>query len=408
MIRLIYYGQCSNTDPGGRAGYCVAPTDNDTLLKDFNYFVWSANKELATVSNTAITVNRNVNTATSNAAPYPYGTWEWSGEAKRYIFTWNDLDNDGIVDESSTAAEHEIIPLTSATNWASLDTNSGYPRGTIFNDFMIEDADYDGDSDIDNADRELELDNFVDWLRGFDDLLGAMVTMHYRCRKYPFCYDSASGLPAIGNGSDPVWRLGDIIHSTPKLVAKPAEAFHTIYADPTYAYFLKRHFYRRHMIYAGGNDGMLHAINGGFYDAATDGFYTNFDPSQTQPYSDDSGPPLGFEMWAYVPYNLQPHLNCLADKDAGDRHKYYVDKEPRIFDMQIFQEESACLIDVYDEDCIHPRGWGTVLVGAMRFGGSPITAADDPNWPADDNRKFISSYFVMDITDPERPPRSTG
>ncbi len=37
----------------------------------------------------------------------------------------------------------------------------------------------------------------------------------------------------------------------------------------------------------------------------------------------------------------------------------------------------------------------------MRFGGATIT-------PSDDDRQFISSYFILDITDPERPPTLLG
>ena len=56
-------------------------------------------------------------------------------------------------------------------------------------------------------------------------------------------------------------------------------------------------------------------------------------------------------------------------------------KGPRIFDMQIFAEESECTPDPddpakgpYSKNCVHPGGWGTILVGAMGFGGAPITA----------------------------------
>ncbi|MDA3832122.1 MAG: hypothetical protein PF495_01870, partial [Spirochaetales bacterium] len=95
------------------------------------------------------------------------------------------------------------------------------------------------------------------------------------------------------------------------------------------------------------------------------------------------------------PYNLQPHLKCLTDPDYD--HKYYVDQRPRVFDVQIFADDSA-------SSNIHPGGWGTILVGSMRFGGSPVTALD-LNGVAADKRKFISAYFVLDITNPEAPPQ---
>ncbi len=83
-------------------------------------------------------------------------------------------------------------------------------------------------------------------------------------------------------------------------------------------------------------------------------------------------------MWAYVPYNLLPHLSCLTEPAYSlEDHKYYVDLRPRIFDVQIFEPEPACndgdpTPTPLADGCIHPNGWGTILVGGMRFGGSKV------------------------------------
>ena len=70
---------------------------------------------------------------------------------------------------------------------------------------------------------------------------------------------------ANGSANDITWRLGDIIHSTPMTVASPAEGYHLIYNDYSYAQFLSKYKRRRHVVYFGANDGMLHAVNAGFY-----------------------------------------------------------------------------------------------------------------------------------------------
>jgi type IV pilus assembly protein PilY1 len=113
-------------------------------------------------------------------------------------------------------------------------------------------------------------------------------------------------------------------------------------------------------------------------------------------------------------------------------HKYFVDLRPRIFDVQIF-----------NDDADHPNGWGTILVGGMRFGGSKVQPGgydEDgdprfdfngdnlPDYSEDfnnngsldvgdgedlnvngtlehDNREFTSAYFILDITNPEKPPK---
>ena len=368
-------------------------------IKSFNKYLWSANQVLQGIDTAHLASNRSVSSATDNR-------WIWGTSPERYIFTWNDLDNDGIVDsDGKGGANDEVIPLESSVDWAAKSST----HHSIFHDFKVADA--------------TEMNHFVDWLRGGDlyeadlDEVGVLDPEEdingngvrddvYRCRR--------ADCDAPSSSTNPEWRLGDVVHSTPKLVAQPAEAFHTIYRDPSYAWFVKRHRYRRNVVYFGANDGMLHAVNGGFYNEKENKFHKNLTLTDGVASFDDSdpAPALGMELWAYVPYNLQPHLQCLAKPlyGAGDGtgHKYFVDKEPRIFDMQIFEEEAACSTDPYAQDCIHPKGWGTVLVGSMRFGGAPITAKDGPQWSASDTRQFISSYFLLDITDPERPPKLLG
>jgi type IV pilus assembly protein PilY1 len=327
----------------------------------------------------------------------------------RKLFTWNDLNNNGKVDAD------EWFQLNDQVDWTALDNEAAKadpPRGPVSNDFLKEDdvedfVAYDAGSDMkSNALKTLTL-----WLQGVDVLPDAAGDVkvtdtdgntwnakELRSRKFTFKTTATVGGEEVAGYADKTWRLGDIIHSTPMVVAKPAELYHYIYRDPTYNSFAHKWSDRRNMIYFGGNDGMLHAVNGGY-------FYNNqfcctpFDSDGACPSAPENGvcdgaPDLGEEMWAYIPYNLQPHLKCLADKFYA--HKSYVDLKPRIFDVQIFQEDET-----------HPGGWGTILVGGMHFGGAPAAAVDLNDTP-NDNRKFISAYFVLDITDPDSEPKLLG
>lgn len=209
------------------------------------------------------------------------------------------------------------------------------------------------------------------------------------------------------------WRLGDIVYSTPTMIAKPGEGYHLLYQDGTYSKFLAKYQHRRGVVYVGANDGMLHAFNAGFFDADTKEFKLQYDGET--PY------PLGMELWAYIPYNLLPHLYWLTETDYGQAHVYYVDLKPKVFDAKIFQEEAECndANQTNDYKCIHPAGWGTVLVGGMRFGGGKIgvdvTKNDPASWDASTEgfTKFLngtdthstSAYFIIDITNPETPPQ---
>jgi len=185
------------------------------------------------------------------------------------------------------------------------------------------------------------------------------------------------------DGSLEVWRLGDIVYSTPTVVGRPMENYHLIYGDTTYLDYVREHKDRKTVIYVGANDGMLHAFSAGAYHEGNDS--TTGDTEQGW-YSGD----FGTELWAYIPYNLLPQLKWLCDLTYC--HAYYVDLKAKVVDARIF-----------DEDDDHPNGWGTVLIGAMRLGGKAITRTDTYDGSTSEERSFRSAYFAIDVTVPDTP-----
>lgn len=211
-----------------------------------------------------------------------------------------------------------------------------------------------------NAADDTEASAIVNYIRGEDQ--------SYRSRQIDWTPDA--GLETV--------KLGDIIHSTPTLVGAPAENYDVIYGDPTYRTFRKKYQKRRAVVYAGGNDGGLHAFNAGYYNRHTKEFLNRPDPGFVD-YD------LGAELWMYVPKNVFPHLRWLTEDDYdNDSHNYYIDAKPYIFDAKVFTPST-----------IHPGGWGTLLMAGMRYGGGKITVGGDT---------MRSAYFILDITDPEVPP----
>jgi type IV pilus assembly protein PilY1 len=203
-----------------------------------------------------------------------------------------------------------------------------------------------------------------------------------------------------------LWRLGDIIYSTPAVVSRPMENYDDIYSDPTYGLF--EYVYARGVgpspsprptvVYVGANDGMLHAFNAGVYRPGSDwttgddehGRYTTDYPSY---YTSALGrsPDRGEEIWAFIPRAVLPHLRWLTDPNYT--HVYYVDLKPKIADVRIFPDNST-----------HPNGWGTVLVGGLRLGGGRYEVDDfNQDGTAGDIEVFSSSYFALDITNPAAP-----
>lgn len=182
------------------------------------------------------------------------------------------------------------------------------------------------------------------------------------------------------DGAKRTWKLGDIVYSTPTVVAAPKEYYHYIYGDISYATFVEQYKDRYPMLYVGANDGMLHAFRAGR-------FISGDDPSTGKvengyfDFSDYSN--LGTEAWAYVPFNLLPHLKWLADPNYT--HVYYVDQKPKVADVQIFPDDSD-----------HPGGWGTLLVAGFRLGGGPYTTSISGT-----SRTFRSAYVLMDVTNPQ-------
>ena len=276
--------------------------------------------------------------------------------ASRRILTWTDANNNGIVD----SGEQKDF---STANCAAL------------RDYLR----YVGDA-CSGSSNAMNLINFI---RG-DEVAG----LRTRMIEVP-----------VGSGTYKVWRLGDPIHSTPTIVGAPKARYDLNYGDSTYNAFYQQYRNRRQVVYVGANDGMLHAFNGGYYHKGDDattagtvehGWYTK------NPTDNSSGPNLGAELWSFIPQELLPHLQWLARTDYT--HVYYVDLKPTISEARIFTP-----------DADHPGGWGTILIGGFRMGGSCgqcVAGAGAPPMTATIggvSRTFYSAYFVLDVTNPEDP-----
>jgi type IV pilus assembly protein PilY1 len=103
-------------------------------------------------------------------------------------------------------------------------------------------------------------------------------------------------------------------------------------------------------VFFGSNDGMLHAV----YDALVD--------------SNGTESNYGTESWAFIPPDLLPKLKNMVE---GTGHQYYVDSSPKTYFKDVNKNG---LIDAGDQ---------VILVSGERKGGS--------------------SYFALNITNPESP-----
>ena len=322
-----------------------AQSPADEALEDIEY-LWSAADWLNSLTNTEAGQLKSYNSTTK----------------ARYIFTFIDANNDMLAAGGATIDSGEVKRF----NNNNRDTIKPYLH--LFEPFT---------SPPTGFNENTVADNQIKFIRGIDQT-------SMRNRKFDSDGD---------NVQDTTYRLGDIIGSTPTLVGTPAENYDLLYTDESYRNFWLRYKNRRMVSYAGANDGMLHAFNAGFfYYDTTDGRWEFHTQSLG---GSETAFDLGAELWAYIPFNLLPHLYWLTNPNY--EHVFYVDMKPKIFDAKIFADDGPT--------GTHPGGWGTILVCGMGFGGGRIRTDKDHDGNYESGDQIMkSAYMVLDVTNPEIAP----
>ena len=284
--------------------------------------------------------------------------------------------------------------------------------------------------------------NVIQWTRGYDltgyDLDNDGID-DYRSRT----------VDATGSGTYKVWKLGDILDSTPSIVSwMPLNQYNITYGDASYAnyiatdshtqslhsdYLVNPDYADRGTIYAGGNDGMLHAFTLGKLTMINDPSHPNnkalilckdgtFPPCN----GGTQGPALGAERWAFIPEHVLPYLQYISGistnaLNAGPSycHIYTVDLTPYVFDASV-GVPSGCT-DNYWNCQKSPDGstWRTILIGGMRLGGASSSSTTccsstndgsgcgncvtTPTTDLNGNPIGYSEYFALDVTDENNP-----
>lgn len=277
----------------------------------------------------------------------------------------------------------------------------------------------DGDINHDASVNDIDAEYLIRYVNGED---GAVVDLN------------SDGIPeyrsrTVTLGADTyVWKLGDILNSTPKILSKvPLNSYDVkgYYEDKIYERFISLStqqniwdgvdlgtidgYQRRKMIFVGGNDGMLHAFKLGSLEWTWSGQTLSQKARLT-------GTDLGKEMWAFMPKNVLPYLKYVMDPEYC--HVYSVDLTPYLLDVSISKPVGCSSANYWD--CTKTvESWRTILIGGMRLGGAcrkkgtacnndGVSTTDCVNTPAldpVDNTKGLgySSYFALDITDQYNP-----
>ncbi|MES2533094.1 MAG: PilC/PilY family type IV pilus protein [Pseudomonadota bacterium] len=145
-------------------------------------------------------------------------------------------------------------------------------------------------------------------------------------------------------------RLGDFIQSGVVHVGAPSAGI----GSETYRSFLASHQARTHAVFAGANDGMLHA-----FDAAN-----------------------GNELFAYIPSWMGPQLSELSAPGYNTgAHRSFVDGTPGVADAELVRADGS-------------TAWATVLVSGTGAGGQGVFALD-----VSDPATFDASKVLWEFTD---------
>jgi len=228
----------------------------------------------------------------------------------------------------------------------------------------------------------------IKYMHGEDNPVVSGTTYSYRSRTVAVDLNGDGDTLDAGEGAK-VWKLGDVLNSTPKISSWiQLNNYDKIYSDGKYKDFLNSSDYTgRGMIFAGANDGMLHAFNLGTLELKWTGQGTYEKGRLT-------GTNFGKEIWAFIPKNALPYLKYIKNPDYC--HIYTVDLTPFIFDASINGDPNGTKT---------VNSWRTILIGGMRFGGACRNAGSActncVKTPVTD--VGYSSYFALDITDQNNP-----
>ena len=184
-----------------------------------------------------------------------------------------------------------------------------------------------------------------------------------------------------GSDGDTIeYLLGDVFHSNPLVVGSPPNVSYWVQdlqgdgtdctddetGNPGYRCFFQRHRFRRKVLLAGGDDGMLHAFDSGrFHQNGTD-------PGTGRALEDEFDNGTGHELFAVIPRKILPTIKKLAE---GNEHHFAADGTPRVADVFIDPAHNGSPV-------VTERRWRTVAIAGLREGGA--------------------GYYAVDITQPDK------
>lgn len=179
-------------------------------------------------------------------------------------------------------------------------------------------------------------------------------------------------------------KLADIVYSTPRISPNTAvNGYDVRYGDKTYSKFIENVVTNTTpIVIVGANDGMVHAFKVGRIEDIEPPIENGGSVKKVARFNDTA---LGKELWAYIPYNAVPYLRWYCD--SAYCHIPTVDARFTVVDASI--GGGAGVSKTADGS-----SWRRLIIGTMGVGGKEISIG---------SKRFSSSIFVIDMTNPEVP-----
>jgi len=205
-----------------------------------------------------------------------------------------------------------------------------------------------------------------------EDMASALVDVTRGCE-----WGVSPCTPRVDESGEKI-MLGDIFHSNPVVVGSPNAPVNEL----SYKLFSAAKRERPRVIYAGANDGFLHAFHAGTWQE----FETD---SEGNPTSTPLAVPThdrgtGEELFGFMPWAVVDSIKELPKSDTFPRTMEAVDGSPVAADAWFYRSVNSGQLSTVDPDLTpgdtEMARWRTVLMGGLRNGGQ--------------------SYYALDVTDP--------
>ena len=322
-----------------------------------NAFAKISSEADAATSTAYATVSPNITSSGATSYSASYDPKTWTGKVVASSVTYDSNGTPTVTDKwdaralleapAVTASTRKVITCCTSTGAALAFTAASLGAATLHSRTY-----YASFSNVPGvASGSQSAANYVAYLRG-DKTNEAVNGGVYRTRSY---------------------RLGDIVNAKPLAVGAPSFPYYDVY-NAGYSGFKVSYASRKTVVYAGANDGMLHAFDGSVGATAS-----------------------GSELFAYIPsfaYGDSSTAGTSGLASLGTpsfSHHYFVDGTPEQFDVNLNRTSGASSTT---------PDWRTLLIGGLGKGGKGYYAIDVTNPSAWTSETAVAAQVMWEFADP--------